>query len=164
MDLNRGILARIDRRLLAGLGQDEGFQMVRVPVTEAQWATWKRHCNAAGVSMGRGVAALIEHELLLVLGDSIGLEFPVLARRAEEQMEAREAQVDARESAVNDAEEHVRILAQRLRDWEGRLEAREGAAESAPGLVPRPTRATAKVGRNEPCPCGSGAKYKRCHG
>jgi hypothetical protein len=22
----------------------------------------------------------------------------------------------------------------------------------------------AKVGRNEPCPCGSGLKYKRCHG
>lgn len=21
-----------------------------------------------------------------------------------------------------------------------------------------------KVGRNEPCPCGSGQKYKRCHG
>ena len=21
-----------------------------------------------------------------------------------------------------------------------------------------------KVGRNEPCPCGSGKKYKRCHG
>jgi preprotein translocase subunit SecA len=26
------------------------------------------------------------------------------------------------------------------------------------------TRATAKVGRNEPCPCGSGKKYKHCHG
>jgi preprotein translocase subunit SecA len=24
--------------------------------------------------------------------------------------------------------------------------------------------AGAKVGRNEPCPCGSGKKYKRCHG
>lgn len=24
--------------------------------------------------------------------------------------------------------------------------------------------ADAKVGRNEPCPCGSGKKYKRCHG
>ncbi len=24
--------------------------------------------------------------------------------------------------------------------------------------------ATPKVGRNEPCPCGSGKKYKRCHG
>ncbi len=21
-----------------------------------------------------------------------------------------------------------------------------------------------KVGRNDPCPCGSGVKYKRCHG
>ncbi len=25
-------------------------------------------------------------------------------------------------------------------------------------------RATAKVGRNDPCPCGSGKKYKQCHG
>ena len=25
-------------------------------------------------------------------------------------------------------------------------------------------RAAPKVGRNEPCPCGSGAKYKKCHG
>jgi SEC-C motif-containing protein len=24
--------------------------------------------------------------------------------------------------------------------------------------------ATTKVGRNEPCPCGSGKKYKKCHG
>lgn len=27
-----------------------------------------------------------------------------------------------------------------------------------------PARAVAAVGRNEPCPCGSGVKYKRCHG
>jgi preprotein translocase subunit SecA len=26
------------------------------------------------------------------------------------------------------------------------------------------TRNSAKVGRNEPCPCGSGKKYKKCHG
>lgn len=26
------------------------------------------------------------------------------------------------------------------------------------------TRANPKVGRNEPCPCGSGRKYKQCHG
>jgi SEC-C motif-containing protein len=29
----------------------------------------------------------------------------------------------------------------------------------------KPTRReTPKVGRNEPCPCGSGKKYKKCHG
>ncbi len=27
-----------------------------------------------------------------------------------------------------------------------------------------PVRAPKKVGRNEPCPCGSGKKYKKCHG
>jgi SEC-C motif-containing protein len=26
------------------------------------------------------------------------------------------------------------------------------------------TRAEPKVGRNDPCPCGSGKKYKKCHG
>ena len=25
-------------------------------------------------------------------------------------------------------------------------------------------RDTPKVGRNDPCPCGSGKKYKKCHG
>ena len=25
-------------------------------------------------------------------------------------------------------------------------------------------RDTPKVGRNDPCPCGSGRKYKQCHG
>ncbi|MEM6284227.1 MAG: SEC-C metal-binding domain-containing protein, partial [Chloroflexota bacterium] len=31
----------------------------------------------------------------------------------------------------------------------------------ASGQVVREGR---KIGRNEPCPCGSGKKYKRCHG
>ncbi len=25
-------------------------------------------------------------------------------------------------------------------------------------------RDSAKIGRNDPCPCGSGKKYKQCHG
>jgi len=28
----------------------------------------------------------------------------------------------------------------------------------------QPVRAVPKVGRNDPCPCGSGKKYKKCHG
>jgi len=27
-----------------------------------------------------------------------------------------------------------------------------------------PMRAEPKIGRNAPCPCGSGKKYKHCHG
>ncbi|MAM87299.1 preprotein translocase subunit SecA [Allohahella sp. A8] len=37
----------------------------------------------------------------------------------------------------------------------------EGDDEQGPGTFKRDTR---KVGRNEPCPCGSGKKFKQCHG
>lgn len=30
--------------------------------------------------------------------------------------------------------------------------------------IPRVRQKVAKVGANQPCPCGSGEKYKRCHG
>ena len=32
------------------------------------------------------------------------------------------------------------------------------------GHEPKPRRSDRKVGRNDPCPCGSGKKYKRCCG
>lgn len=32
------------------------------------------------------------------------------------------------------------------------------------GAVQKPRRVDDKVGRNDPCPCGSGKKYKKCHG
>lgn len=40
------------------------------------------------------------------------------------------------------------------------------AADSAAAPAkPEPIRNTdARVGRNDPCPCGSGKKYKACHG
>ena len=31
-------------------------------------------------------------------------------------------------------------------------------------IKPPPSRSTKVAGRNDPCPCGSGKKYKRCHG
>jgi preprotein translocase subunit SecA len=34
----------------------------------------------------------------------------------------------------------------------------------AAAAVPAPVHAAQKVGRNDPCPCGSGLKYKKCHG
>ena len=37
-------------------------------------------------------------------------------------------------------------------------------ALAAAGESQMPLRSTQKVGRNDPCPCGSGKKYKQCHG
>ena len=43
----------------------------------------------------------------------------------------------------------------------------EAAASAFPGAAPGEApfvRGERKVGRNEPCPCGSGKKFKQCHG
>ncbi len=37
-------------------------------------------------------------------------------------------------------------------------------AAAAPARNPKDPTSWGKVGRNEPCPCGSGKKYKHCHG
>ena len=42
-----------------------------------------------------------------------------------------------------------------------RAEFRQAPASQKAGLS---TGTSAKVGRNDPCPCGSGKKYKHCHG
>ena len=44
---------------------------------------------------------------------------------------------------------------------EKEMQYQTGAAQAE---APKPVRAGAKVGRNDPCPCGSGKKYKKCHG
>ncbi|MCH6569643.1 MAG: SEC-C domain-containing protein, partial [Acidobacteria bacterium] len=36
--------------------------------------------------------------------------------------------------------------------------------QQSAGAVKTVVRNTRKVGRNEPCPCGSGKKYKKCCG
>ena len=40
----------------------------------------------------------------------------------------------------------------------------QGRGESQPEPPQTFTREAPKVGRNDPCPCGSGKKYKQCHG
>lgn len=53
-----------------------------------------------------------------------------------------------------------RPFAQRERS---RFAKRDGAWFYVDGKLQLAT-APAKPGRNDPCPCGSGTKYKRCHG
>lgn len=43
-------------------------------------------------------------------------------------------------------------------------ERQEQRAGASPAPKPQPVHVGEKVGRNDPCPCGSGKKYKNCHG
>jgi preprotein translocase subunit SecA len=46
----------------------------------------------------------------------------------------------------------------------GQFNSRSGEAKEARPAGAQVIRSEKKVGRNEPCPCGSGKKYKNCHG
>jgi len=49
------------------------------------------------------------------------------------------------------------------REYKPSADGKPGSTTAAPqGLAP--VAAQKKVGRNDPCPCGSGKKYKKCHG
>jgi preprotein translocase subunit SecA len=50
---------------------------------------------------------------------------------------------------------------QRKKQRELAVASRAGAGESS---EPSQRHTGEKVGRNDPCPCGSGKKYKKCHG
>jgi len=79
------------------------------------------------------------------------------------------------------SEEEVRIMEEQARQVQemqfqhaeaspllGAAEEEEKPLLGDEGWTPEPpkpfARAVAKVGRNDPCPCGSGLKYKQCHG
>jgi preprotein translocase subunit SecA len=81
------------------------------------------------------------------------------------------ASAAARASLGNDADsqqsapQHLPSVAREIERKQSRqqrdLQYQTGAAQAE---APKPVRAAAKVGRNDPCPCGSGKKYKKCHG
>ena len=59
-------------------------------------------------------------------------------------------------------EDEAREIERRQRKQQQEMQLQAGAAAAAE--QPKPVRTGAKVGRNDPCPCGSGKKYKKCHG
>lgn len=155
MALDRGRLAKIDRRVFAEMDHAEGVQAVKVLVSDAVWSIWRRYCEVKGLSMGDGVAGLILDELETVVGTD-GPDAAAFAEQRSRQAAQRGAELDAREDELDTRTEALRRREAHLRDWERRLRTPHGAG--------RQTQTQAKVGRNERCPCGSGLKYKHCHG
>ena len=149
MSLNRGTLAKIDRRLFSELDHSSGVQLVKVPVSDAVWSTWRRYCDVAGLTMGHGLAMLLHHDLASVAD----VDLEGLGARLEE----REVEVGARESELTDREQGVS-----RREAEVAVEERRLAAQVEKMLEPGWT--PPKRGRNESCWCGSGKKFKYCHG
>ena len=77
------------------------------------------------------------------------------------------AQVKVREEEDVEAMERQREAQQQQQAMEFKHQQATSATAGAPAETDKPetfVRQGKKVGRNEPCPCGSGKKYKQCHG
>lgn len=95
MALDRGTLAKIDRRIFAELEHAGGTQVVKVPLSDAAWSTWRRYCQAIGLTMGEAIAGLITHELSTVVGEADDSSESLYTGRAEERRAAQESQLAA---------------------------------------------------------------------
>ncbi|MEN9348492.1 MAG: preprotein translocase subunit SecA [Bacteroidota bacterium] len=58
----------------------------------------------------------------------------------------------------------VQIQKAEARNLNEQVSASRPDAGAQPAAVKVPIKAETKIGRNDPCPCGSGKKYKACHG
>jgi len=93
-----------------------------------------------------------------VEGDSVRTVFLARIQTREEQEQELTARREAETQALRDYEREM----ERRKQKQARELRFSGASEPTP--VATVVRNDDKVGRNDPCPCGSGKKYKKCHG
>ena len=133
-------------------------RMIMLQVLDAQW---KDHLYALDhLKEGIGLRGYGQRDPLIEYKkESFAMFEDLNARREEESVRylyrfepISQEELDARERAAEEA----RRRAQRQQNL-----VYSGGDGSA---VPAAKRPAAKVGRNDPCPCGSGKKYKKCHG
>ncbi|MGH9481673.1 MAG: preprotein translocase subunit SecA, partial [Terriglobales bacterium] len=90
--------------------------------------------------------------------DSLRTVFLARVITQEEQQRELEARREAESAALREYEKEL----ERRKQKQAR-ELRFSGSEPA-AAVATVVRNDAKVGRNDPCPCGSGKKFKKCHG
>ncbi len=71
---------------------------------------------------------------------------------------------DPKIQAMLDDDEAVENLANAIPDAVIAIHGHQRKLSASPETGRTVRRSTAKVGRNDPCPCGSGKKYKKCSG
>ncbi len=101
--------------------------------------------------------ALFQDLLESIKRDSIRVLSHVQVRREDPAEEEARLRREAEELAKRMQFQHAEVSALDQPEEDAEVEGQPDAAAV-------PVRTEPKIGRNEPCPCGSGKKYKHCHG
>jgi len=103
---------------------------------------------------------LFEDMMARIDTETVRFLFLMQPARAEEQRGEAEAAGVRESRPPRNQPPILDAIERRRRRQEQNLQYQAGAQAEAP----KPVRTGAKIGRNDPCPCGSGKKYKRCCG
>jgi preprotein translocase subunit SecA len=76
----------------------------------------------------------------------------------------RRQNLAAQQAAARKAAAEAAQAAQGQQAADGAAGKAEAPAQAAPPRPQAPAGAFEGTGRNDPCPCGSGKKFKKCHG
>ncbi len=101
--------------------------------------------------------ALFQDLLESIKRDSIRVLSHVQVRREDPAEEEARLRREAEELAKRMQFQHAEVSALDQPEEDAEV-------EGQPDVAAVPVRTEPKIGRNEPCPCGSGKKYKHCHG
>jgi preprotein translocase subunit SecA len=161
--------ALFDSKLLA-VGAEQFTPFMRMVLLQSMDSHWREHLAALdylrqGIHL-RGYAQKNPKqeykreafELFSQLLDVVKMEVTRLLMtvriQSQEQVAQAAEEIEARASQVGNV-----TYTHPNEDGSVSTEAQSGAGAAAAAVASLP-----KVGRNEPCPCGSGRKYKNCHG
>ncbi len=92
---------------------------------------------------------------------AVGQQDPVMAYKMEGFDMFEEMITNIQEETVK-AMFHVTIQTETERKAVAKIVNVSGTGDGS--TTKKPAKSDKKVGRNDPCPCGSGKKYKKCHG
>nr|VFJ63366.1 MAG: protein translocase subunit secA [Candidatus Kentron sp. FW] len=117
----------------------------------------KQEYKREAFEMFRALLERVKHEVVGVLSKA--------RLQTREELEAMEAKRRNEEVPLQFLHAGSQDKGRQAEFGQGALgEEGEGANPDQKPATTTYTRSTPKVGRNEPCPCGSGKKYKQCHG
>ncbi|MBU6370950.1 MAG: SEC-C domain-containing protein [Patescibacteria group bacterium] len=137
---------------IAALGEEEFYRIVRIAMLQAIDMLWVDHLEAMDYLRGSVNLRAYGQRDPLVEYKKEGLQmFKTMEGATNVQVLSILPHIGA--GAMQQEEKQMQETQRHMKEAGG-----EGKADAAPAQKKE------KIGRNDPCPCGSGKKYKNCHG
>jgi preprotein translocase subunit SecA len=158
----RGLLRERFEKRIEELGEETSSRLFRYILLQSLDSNWREHLLSMDeLRRGIGLRAIGQKDPLL----EYQFESFNLFQQMLQSVREKVTEYALRVAVVTEDRPSRRAMREsREMLLPGGRSDEEAAALAAGDAKPQPIHRGPKVGRNDPCPCGSGKKYKHCHG